>query len=570
MIFYRLSIIDQSTKGRQPMLSQSGRYTIVFNGEIYNAKKLREKIFNKVKFRGSSDTEVLINLYEIYGEKMLKFLKGMFSFVIYDNKTNKLFTARDRFGIKPLYYFKDEDQLILSSEIKPLLSYLKETSLEETAFAKFFFKQELEANKNTFFKNIKMHEPAVFKFFISRREYSTIYWNIEQNKKSNTNSKNKNIKHLSELVTDSTKEHLNSDVKLSLLLSGGLDSSVLCYLISKYHRTSIETFTYDFENNDVGESKKAKEISNFIGYKNHKILIKPSYISNNFENICNELESPFTSIRLFGLRKVYREINQQGFKVALEGSGGDELLGGYEYNYLSYLLDGHRQNKRKIIKHFKNLDCKKILNYIITLSYQNGSTKDASPFINSELFNKQFLDRNLNEEFFESYKYKKKLNFMQKSQLIDINKVNLPRSLKYMDRLAMNSSVENRVPFLDHNLANFCFNLENSLKIYQNQTRHIMKELFKKYPVYNFFTKRKKTIVDPQRSWLGKELFEYFFDEINSLEVNRIDYFNQKEILLQLENLKRNKSNNSFQLFQILTSIIFMKVFKKKFNVGLG
>ena len=159
---------------------------------------------------------------------------------------------------------------------------------------------------------------------------------------------------------------------------------------------------------------------------------------------------------------------------------------------------------------------------------------------------------------------------MQKSQLIDINKVNLPRSLKYMDRLAMNSSVENRVPFLDHNLANFCFNLENSLKIYQNQTRHIMKELFKKYPVYNFFTKRKKTIVDPQRSWLGKELFEYFFDEINSLEVNRIDYFNQKEILLQLENLKRNKSNNSFQLFQILTSIIFMKVFKKKFNVGLG
>ena len=97
-----------------------------------------------------------------------------------------------------------------------------------------------------------------------------------------------------------------------------------------------------------------------------------------------------------------------------------------------------------------------------------------------------------------------------------------------------------------------------------------MKELFKKYPVYNFFTKRKKTIVDPQRSWLGKELFEYFFDEINSLEVNRIDFFNQKEILLQLENLKRNKSNNSFQLFQILTSIIFMKVFKKQFNIGLG
>ena len=139
-----------------------------------------------------------------------------------------------------------------------------------------------------------------------------------------------------------------------------------------------------------------------------------------------------------------------------------------------------------------------------------------------------------------------------------------------MDRLAMNSSVENRVPFLDHKLANFCFNLENSLKIYKNQTRHVMKEIFKKYPVYNFFTKRKKTIVDPQRSWLGRELFEYFFDEINSLETNKIEFFDQKKILLQLENLKKNKLTNSFQLFQILTSIIFIKTFKKKYNISLN
>ncbi len=570
MIFYRLSIMDQSIKGRQPMFSQSGRYTIVFNGEIYNAKKLKDKIFNKVKFKGSSDTEVLINLYEIYGEKMLKFLKGMFSFVIYDNKTNKLFTARDRFGIKPLYYFKDKDKLVLCSEIKPLLSYIKNISYEEAAFAKFFFRQELESTENTFFKNIKMHEAAVFKIFTRKKEYSIKYWDIEKNAKLIKNSKKSKINHLSELVENSAREHLNSDVKLSLLLSGGLDSSALCHLISKYHSSNIETFTYDFEDNDLGESKKAKKISNFIGYKNHKVLIKPNYISNNFENICMELESPFTSIRLFGLRKVYQEVNRRGIKVALEGYGGDELLGGYEYNYLSYLLDSYKQNKKKILNYFKKLNNEKILNYIVTLSYQNGSTKDASPFINSELFNKEFLDKNLNEDFFESYKYKKKLNHMQKSQLVDINKVNLPRSLKYMDRLAMNSSVENRVPFLDHKLANFCFNLENPLKIYKNQTRHVMKEIFKKYPVYNFFTKRKKTIVDPQRSWLGKELFEYFFDEINSLEINKIEFFNQKQILLQLENIKKNKLTNSFQLFQILTSIIFIKTFKKKYNINLN
>ena len=139
-----------------------------------------------------------------------------------------------------------------------------------------------------------------------------------------------------------------SDVKISLLLSGGLDSSVLCYLISKNYK-KIETFTYDFLDNNKGETKKANSISKFLNFKNNNVLVKPNYILNNFEKMCLELESPFTSIRLFGLRKVYENIHSRGFKVALEGSGGDEILGGYHYNFLAYLLDIYLKNKKNFL-----------------------------------------------------------------------------------------------------------------------------------------------------------------------------------------------------------------------------
>lgn len=568
MIFYRLSIIDKSKNGRQPMVSHSGRYIIVFNGEIYNAKELKLKINNASEFRGSSDTEILINLYEIYGNKMLKFLKGMFSFVIFDKKNNMIFTARDRFGIKPLYYFKDENQILFSSEIKPIISYLDNFSFHIKTFANFFFKQELDSGSNTFFKKIRNHEPAVYKTFKKTIIKSTQYWKIH-NTKCSFNKKNK-AECLSNLINKSINRHLISDVKISLLLSGGLDSSVLAYLIQQNYRDKIETFTYDFLNNNLGETNKANAVSKFLGFKNYNVLINPKYILDNFEKICLELESPFTSIRLFGLRKVYNKINSKGFKVALEGSGGDEILGGYHYNFLSYLLDAYSKNKKKFIHYLKKQGKEKLLNYIITLSYQNGSTKDSTPFVNSDFFNNDFMDYVLDENFFKDYKFDKNLNFLQKSQMIDISHVNLPRSLKYMDRLAMNSSIENRVPFLDHELASYCFNLENDFKINNNQTRFIMKKIFQNYPVYKFFSKTKNIIVDPQKNWLGNDLFDYFYDEANSLSVRNSTIFNQKYVLEQLVNLKQNRLNNSFQLFQILTSIIFMKTFKKKYNKKLS
>ena len=300
----------------------------------------------------------------------------------------------------------------------------------------------------------------------------------------------------SRLFDSSIKKHLISDCEVGLLFSGGTDSTALALNIAKKINTPLKTFTYDFSNNfKGGEAQKAQTISKELKIKNYISVVTPDYVKNNFNKMCLDLESPFTSIRLFGVKKVYKNINKNKIKVAIEGGGGDEILGGYDYNQLNYILDKIKNNKKNINNYiyeiFKNNSQQKTLNKLITLTFQEGSTKDCTPFIDLSNFSKDFLNFFLNENFYLSKKIKFNLNFLQKSQLMDINKVNLPRSLKYMDRLAMISGVENRVPFLDHKLASFAFNLKNDLKIKKNETRYILKQMYRKKKILIILRRKK-------------------------------------------------------------------------------
>ena len=172
----------------------------------------------------------------------------------------------------------------------------------------------------------------------------------------------------------------------------------------------------------------------------------------------------------------------------------------------------------------------KIFNYLITITNQFGSIKDCTPFVNIENFSKDFLDEYLDEKFFSEEEFPKKINNLQKSQYTDIKFVNLPRSLKYTDRLSMNRGLENRVPFLDHHLAKFCFNLTNQDKIKNRITRYISKEALKKYKTKGFFDKQKKTITDPQSQWLRTSLKDFIFDTFSSQDFRNVGIFNQNNV----------------------------------------
>ena len=563
LIFYRLRIRDISSKGDQPMFSYSKKNIIVFNGEIYNSEKLKKKL-NITKFRGHSDTEILINLYEKYGKNIINELEGMFSFIIYNFEKKKIVAARDRFGIKPLYYYKNNEYILFSSEIKPIIKYTKEKKFNDLAFANFFLKQQLDNDNLTFFKDIKALSPSNLIDFIPGQEMKIKkYWDLT---KDNIQKKD-SVTTFQNLFDGSIKKHLISDCEVGLLFSGGTDSTALALSMTQINKTPLKTFTYDFSNNFIGgESKKAKIISKKLDIENIVSIVDPEYIRSEFDKMCLTLESPFTSIRLFGVMKVYESIKKNKIKVAIEGGGGDEILGGYEYNYLNYNLDKIKKNKLKlnefIYELLKGNTEQSIVNKLITLTYQEGSTKDCTPFIDLSIFNKDFIQSYLKEEFYKSDQAYENINFLQKSQMKDINKINLPRSLKYMDRLAMISSVENRVPFLDHKLASYSFHLSNNKKIKNKETRHILKDIYRQKNYSNFFTKKKKSVVDPQREWLRYELREFIEDEINSKNFKNNPYIDHKNFKKSYSRYLKDPSATSFNLFQIFSSYKFMENFK--------
>ena len=571
--FYRLSIQDLSKKGMQPMISKSGKNLIIYNGEIYNFKNLK-KYLNNVKFESNSDTEVLLYLYEKMGTKIFEKIEGMFSFLIYNFETKKIIVARDQFGIKPLYFFENSECLIFSSEIKPILRYLNVTEIDNNSLGEYFFLGKQDHRQNTFFKNIEAIEPSHYYYFYNNKKIKYKYWSIFSNNQIKISEK-QHVEKLYEMMNQNLDKYLISDKKVGVFLSSGIDSSSIASFVSKKTSYKIDSFTYDFKDSySFGESKKAKSNSKKLNINNFTYTLKPDEVINKFDKLTTTLESPFTSIRLFAIDGLYKLAKSKKYNVIIEGAGGDEILGGYNYNLFPYYLDKSKSTN-KIMQHFISLALKskkgfeiEMLNRISTLSLQGASTTDATPFVDINCFNKEFLDEIINEKFYKNkindFTDSRKMNNLQKSQILDINHIKLPRNLKFTDRISMSNNIEARLPFLDVNIAKYCFNLKNSLKIKDNTNRWIMKEALKKVTNKIKFEKHKKSIADPQTKWFKTHLKDFFNDNINSLNFKNLGIFNEKYITDKFNKFVKEENNaTSFQFLQILSSYRFIEQFKK-------
>ncbi len=570
--FFRLSIQDLSKNGMQPMISKSRKNIIIFNGEIYNFKKLKKYLGN-IKLISNSDTEVILNLYEKIGNKIFEKIEGMFSFIIYNFETKKILAARDQFGIKPLYFFENDKSLIFSSEIKPILKYLNEIEINNDSLSEYFFLGKQDHSNKTFFKNIKAIEPSHYYYFNNNKKIKYKYWSIFSNSKHNKSEK-QNINKLYKMMSENFDKYLISDKKVGVFLSSGVDSSSIASFVSKKVDYKIDSFTYDFKDSySFGESKNAKITSKKLKINNFTYTLDPKEVVNKFDKLTNILESPFTSIRLFAINGLYELAKSKKYNVIIEGAGGDEILGGYNYNLFPYYLDKSKSTN-KIMKYFIDFALKskkgfetEMLNRISTLSLQGASTSDATPFVDINCFNKDYLDKIISEKFYENNDPLinfRKMNCLQRSQIQDIKYIKLPRNLKYTDRISMNNNIETRLPFLDINVAKYCFNLSNSLKIRDNTNRWIMKESLKKITQKIKFKKNKKTIADPQTKWFKTHLKDFFSDNINSLSFRNLGIFNEKYIIEKFNKFVKEENNaTSFQFLQIISSYRFIKQFKK-------
>ena len=383
------------------------------------------------------------------------------------------------------------------------------------------------------------------------------YWSINTKSISKKNS-NIHINNLEELIDKKLDQYLIADRKISVFLSGGSDSTSLSGLIAKKINYKLETFTYDFKNNyGFGESYLAKINSKFINASNNLFELNSKYVVNNFDKMSKMLESPFTSIRLFAIHGLYNLVNEKKYKVVIEGAGGDEILGGYSYNLFPKILD-ESKSVNNIISKFLDFSIKskkdteiELLNRLITLNFPSGSTTDATPYINIDFFSKDFLNNFLTENFYK----------LEKKYFSDYKKMN---NLKITDRLSMVNGIETRLPFLDVDIAKYCFNLHNNYKINNGVNRWILKKVLNKKINKINLNKEKISVADPQTYWFKSDMKDYILDNFKSTSFNNLKIFNTKKIIAEFEKFCNEENpTTSFQYMQILSTHNFVKNFKK-------
>ena len=346
----RLSIFDLSKEGSMPMTDSQGRYTIIYNGEIYNFKELKKQ-FN-LKTRTNTDTEVLLELYVIKKEKCLDYLNGIFAFVIYDNIENSFFCARDQLGVKPFYYIKDENKFIVSSEINGI-SEIFSNKLNLSTVKSYVTKSFYDYGINTFYENIKQLEPANFiKYSLKENNFNIKkYWEIKKNdnqKKNHLVEKNLDsylIDQAYDLIERSISLQCKADVKIGVNVSSGIDSRLMISILNRVNngQKDISANSYYYDESSIDEKKDLEQFSKLLNWKINFYKITSNDVINNFDEILINQEGPFPGIPTIAKSLLIKRAYEPNCKVILEGQGGDDIAGGYKYFWSIYL----RFNKRK-------------------------------------------------------------------------------------------------------------------------------------------------------------------------------------------------------------------------------
>lgn len=483
----RLSIIDLSEKGHQPMSDEDKLLWIVHNGEIYNYIEIRKELTSKgYKFKSNTDTEVILYSYKEWGANCLNKFNGMWAFAIWDSSKKVLFCSRDRFGIKPFYYYLDSDVFIFASEIKQILEYKKyQRKPNEKLIYDFLVIGHEDHTSETFFEGIYQLKGGKFaildyhtKKFKKERFYDLSNYQGKNRKESDYYEEFKN------LFFDSVNLRLRSDVPVGCCLSGGIDSSSVVCTISEIFKTkkdahNLETFTACWKNEKIDERKYSEEIVAFTGANGNYIFPSSEELQKDLTKLIWHQEEPFSGLSIFAQWSVMKKARERGIPVLLDGQGGDEVFLGYERYYAWFLMSLFKQFKfKRLIKEIKKgsenskLSLMEMVEYYI---YFNFNRIRALHLNNNA---KKYMNINFikNYDTLERIKYFEKVKNIFDLQKTEIQEVQLSHLLKYADRNAMTFAIETRLPFLDHKLVEFALSVAPEYKIRNGWTKNIVRE----------------------------------------------------------------------------------------------
>lgn len=563
--FRRLSIIDLSDDGAQPMYNEDGNIVIVFNGEIYNFRELREELISAGHtFRCGSDTEVIIHGYEEFGEKVVERLRGMFAFVIWDRTNKTLFGARDHFGIKPFYYgYTSDGALIFGSEIKSFLEHPRFVKAVNKKTLRPYLTFQYSSMEETFFEGVKKLPPA-HSFTWNENDGMKIerYWDIDFSE--GTESFEYYRDELDATVRESVAAHRISDVKVGSFLSGGVDSSYITAALMP-----DETFSVGFAFDRFNETNEAEELSAILGVKNYKKIIEADECFENFAEIQYHMDEPQSnpsSVPLYFLAKLAKE----HVTVVLSGEGADEIYAGYEWYDEPSLMRKYKKLPKGIrvflasvakkLPYFKGHD------FII-----KGSSRPEDYFIGQALvFPEKEALSVLNDEYKDAptvkeitapiYEKVKGKSELVKKQYLDLN-LWLPGDiLLKADKMSMASSLELRVPFLDKVVMKQAQEIPARFKINEKNTKFILREASHKTLPDEWANRTKKGFPVPIRHWLREDKYygivkEYFMSDYAA------EFFHKDAIMKLLDDHKSGKAMNQRKIWTVFTFLVWYKKF---------
>ena len=530
----RLAIIDLSKNATQPM-SYASRYQIVHNGEIYNYQEIKSFLQNKgYTFFSKSDTEVIVAAYDYWREKCLQQFDGMFAFAIWDEKEEKLFAARDRFGEKPFYFYEDEENFIFASEMKALWAIGIDKHIDNKMLLNYItlgYVQNCTNKKQTFFEDIYSLPPSHYltcKPASDKPAEISRYWHINKEIKIDMPIADA-VEKFTELLTRSVNRRLRSDVPLGTSLSGGLDSSSIAFMVDQLQNNttekhnSLHTFSAVFPGFIRDESKYIQSFTQQVNNTNHQTEPNAFDLIHDFEKLCYHQEEPFQSSGIFAQYKVFELAKKNQVKVLLDGQGADEILAGYPkyiHWYLQEVLSRHKlgatQIERLLFRKNNQPFRWDIKNYFAAFLPSH-----AAMHLEKMEYRKTISHPDISIDFLNLLKHQEwqgihKPIVTKLNDILHFNttKMGLEELLRYADRNSMAHGREVRLPFLSHELVEFVFSLPAQLKMHDGWTKFLLrKTMDKKLPDDIVWRKEKIGFETPQKSWMQEPILHEFIHE---------------------------------------------------------
>ncbi len=528
----RLKIIDLAS-GSQPIFNEDKSIVVVFNGEIYNFLSLREALISKGhSFYTHSDTEVIVHLYESYGDDFLTHLNGMFAIALWDKNEEKLILARDRMGEKPLYYTEMDGDFLFASEIKSMLCHPKfKKELSPNAVSHYFTFNYIPA-PGSIYRNVYKLFPGEYLVYQNHEMRKKLYWEARYGHDAlRPESRKKEVicEELRHKLKESVALRLISDVPLGAFLSGGIDSSIMVALMSEASNTRVKTFSIGLENQEISELPFARAVAQKYGTDHHELIARPDALSL-IDEIQWSFDEPFGDSSALPTYLV-SQMTREHVTVAISGDGGDELFGGY--NRYPRILD--RGAMKNLPKPIRNVFSKYIGEalpfgfkgkaFLQSLKYSDYAlfSVGAREGILSELFTIDFLQRMTkvsahevaNRVFLEGEP------LLNQCMYFDM-KVYMPDDiLTKVDRMSMANSLETRAPFLDHHLVEFAMKVPPELKLSKQITKYILKESFRDALPEEVFSHRKTGFSIPLNDWYRQELKPLLMDTLSETRIKR-------------------------------------------------